>query len=80
MASRGRGCRGHSWGSSRSPPGFNQQAFMEAIGVAFTTIAQTSATGGQGGPSDLQRFRAHDPPTFRGGGDSVVANHLFRQV
>ena len=46
---------------------------MEVMGAAFTTIAQTSAVGGQGGPSDLQRFRAHHPPTFRGGGDPVVA-------
>ena len=53
---------------------------MEAMGAAFTTIAQTSATGGPGGSSDLQRFRAHHPPTFRGGGDSVVADHWFRQV
>ena len=42
---------------------------MEAMGTAFTTIAQASATSGQGGPSDLQRFRAHHPLTFRGGGD-----------
>ena len=41
---------------------------MEAMGAAFTTIAQASAAGVKGGPSDLQRFRAHHPPTFRGGG------------
>ena len=51
---------------------------MEAMRTAFTTIAQTSATGGQGGPSDVQRFRAHHPLTFRGGGDPVVADHWFR--
>ena len=27
---------------------------MEAMGAAFTTIAQVSAAGGQGGPSDLR--------------------------
>ena len=31
-------------------------------------IAQASATGSQGGSSNLQRFRAHHPPTFIGGG------------
>ena len=50
------------------------------MGVAFTTIAHTSAIGDQGGSSDLQRFRAHHPPTFRGGGDTVVANHWVQQV
>ena len=53
MASRERGRRGRAWGNSRPPLGFDQQAFVEAMGVAFTTIAQTSVTGGQGGPSDL---------------------------
>ena len=53
---------------------------MEAMGVAFTTIAHASAVGGQGGPSDLQRFIAHHPPTFRGGGDPMVADHWFRLV
>ena len=48
---------------------------MEAMDAAFTTIAHTSAVSGQGGSSDLQRFRAHHPTTFRGGGDSVVADH-----
>ena len=80
MASRGCGRRGHPRGSSRPPPGFDQRAFVEAMGAAFTTIAQASAAGGQGGPSDLQRFRAHHPLAFRGGGDLVVADHWFRQV
>ena len=53
---------------------------MEAMGTAFITIAQTSAVGGQGGLSDLQRFRVHHPPTFRGGGDPVVADYWFRQI
>ena len=50
------------------------------MGAAFTTIAQASAASGQGGLSDLQRFRAHHPPTFRGGGDLVVVEHWFRKV
>ena len=51
---------------------------MEAMGAAFTTIAHTSATSGQGGSNDLQRFRAHHPPTLKGGGDLVLADHWFR--
>ena len=43
-------------------------------------IAQASAAGSQGGPSNLQRFKAHNPPTFTGGGDPMVANHWFMQV
>ena len=53
---------------------------MEAMATTFTTIAQTSIVGGQGGFSDFQRFRAHHPPTSRGGGDPVVVDHWFRQV
>ena len=30
--------------------------------------------------SNLQRFRADHPPTFRGGGDPLVANHWFHQI
>ena len=80
MASRGHERRGRPRGSSRPPPGFDQQAFVEAMDDAFTTIAQTSVVRGQGGPSDLQRFRAHHPPSFRGGGDLVVADHWFQQI
>ena len=50
------------------------------MGVAAITIAQASANGGQGGPSDLQRFMAHHSPSFRGGGDPMVADHWFWQV
>ena len=53
---------------------------MEAMGTAFTTIERASAAGGQGGPSDLQRFIAHHPSSFRGGGDPMVADHWFWQV
>ena len=78
MANRGHGRKGHPWGRSQPPLGFDQQAFVEAMGAAFTTIAQASAAGGQGGPSDLQRFIAHHPPSFGGGGDLMVADHWFR--
>ena len=53
---------------------------MEVMGATFTTIAQANAAGGQGGPSDLQRFIAHHPSSFRGGRDLMVADHWFRQV
>ena len=76
MASRGRGRRGRSQGTGQAPPTFDQppvfdqQAFVEAVGIAAAAIE-----GSQGGPSNLQRFRAHHPPTFRGGGDPMVADH-----
>ena len=59
---------------------FDQQVFVEAVGIAAGAIAQASAAGSQGGPSNLQRFRAHHPPTFTGGGYSMVADHWFMQV
>ena len=36
------------------------------------TIARTSATVGRGGTSNLQGFQAHHPPTYMGGGASMV--------
>ena len=33
----------------------------------MAAIAQASIAGSQEDPSNLQRFRAHHPPTFRGG-------------
>ena len=80
MASRGRGRRGRPRGTSQAPPVFDQQAFVEAVGIAAAAIAQASTAGSQGGPSNLQRFRAHHPPTFSGGGDLMVADHWFMQV
>ena len=80
MASRGRGRRGRARGASQAPPVFDQQAFAEAVGIAAAAIAQASATGIQGGLSNLQRFRAHHSPTFTGGGDPMVADHWFMQV
>ena len=81
MASRGRGRRGRPRGTGQAPPTFDQslvfdqQAFVEAVGIAAATIAQASIASSQGGPSNLQRFRAHHPPTFTGGGDPIVADH-----
>ena len=80
MASRGRGRRGRPWGDCRPPPIFDQQAFIEAMGAAIATAAQADAARGQGGASNLQRFKAHHPPTFTRGGDPMVADHWFRQI
>ena len=80
MASRGRGRRGRPQGTGQAPLVFDQQAFVEAVGIMATAIAQASIAGSQGGPSNLQRFRTHHPPTFTGGGDSMVADHWFIQI
>ena len=53
MASRGRGRRGRPRGTSQAPPIFDQQAFVEAVGIAAAAIAQASAAVSQGGPSNL---------------------------
>ena len=53
MASRERGRRGRPWGDGRSPPIFDQQAFIEAMGAAIATAAQADAARGQGGASNL---------------------------
>ena len=80
MASRGRGRRGRPRGASQAPPVFDKQAFAEAVEIAAAAIAQASAACSQGGPSNLQKFRAHHPPIFTGGGDPMVADHWFMQV
>ena len=80
MASHGRGRRGRPQGIGQASPAFNQQAFTEVVGVAAAAFAQASVVGAQGGPSYLQRFRSHHPPTFMGGGDPMVADHWFMQV
>ena len=86
MANRGRGRRGRPRGTSQAPPTFDQppvfdqQAFAEALGDAAAAIAQASIAGSQGGPSNLQSFRAHHPPAFTGGGDPMVADHWFMKI
>ena len=80
MVSRGRGRRGRPRGTGQTPPVFDQQAFAEAVGIAAAAIAQASIAGSQGGPSNLQRFRAHHPLTFTRGGDPMVTDHWFIQI
>ena len=59
MASRGRGRRGRPRGTGPAPPTFDQppvfdqQAFVEAVGVAAVAIEQASIAGSQGRPSNL---------------------------
>ena len=50
------------------------------MGAATAAIARDSTAGSQGGPSNLQRFIAHHPQTFTGGGDPVAAGYWFRQI
>ena len=59
---------------------FDQQTFTEAIGIAAAAIAQADIASSQGGPSNLQKFRAHHPLTYTGGGDPMVADHWFIQI
>ena len=59
---------------------FDQHAFTEAVGITAAAIAQAGIAGRQEDPSNLQRFRAHHPPTFTGGGDSMVVDHRFMQI
>ena len=80
MASRGWGRRGRPRGASKAPPIFYQQAFAKVVGIAAAAIAQASTVGGQGDSSELQRFMTHHRPSFKGGGDPMVADHWFRQV
>ena len=42
-------------------------------------LAQASIAGSQGDPNNPHRFRTHRPPTFTGGGDSMVDDHWFIQ-
>ena len=80
MASRGQGRRGHPRGTCKIPPVFDQQALIEDVGVAAAAIVQASIAGSQGGPSNLQRFRAHHPSTVIGGGDPMVTDHWFIEI
>ena len=53
MPSPGRGRRGRPLGTGQAPPVFDQQAFVEVIGIAAAAIAQAGIAGSQGGPSNL---------------------------
>ena len=65
---------------------FDPQAFIEAMGAVVAiinqastmaaTISRTSVTVGQGRTSNLQRFQAHHPSTYMGGGDSMIKTTL----
>ena len=46
------------------------------VGIAAAAIAQASAASSQGGSSNLQRFRAHHPLIFIGGGDPMVEDQV----
>ena len=80
MASRGQGRRGRPRGTGQAQSVFDQQTFAEAVGITANAIAQAGITGRQEDPSNLQRFRAHHPPTFTGGGDQMVTDHWFMQI
>ena len=80
MARQGQGRRGRPRGTGQAPSVFDQQTFAEAVGITANAIAQAGIAGRQEDPSKLQRFRAHHPPTFTGGGDSMVADHWFMQI
>ena len=86
MTSRGRGSRGRPLDTGQAPPtfdqplAFDQWAFVEVVGIVAAAIAQAGVSGSQGGLSNLQRFRAHHPPTFTGGGDPMVADHWFMHI
>ena len=79
MASRDRERRGRPRGVSQALAIFDQQAFVEVVGVAAATIAHASAAGSHGGPSNLQIFKSHHPTTCTEGGDPMVADHWFQQ-
>ena len=80
MARQGQGRRGCPRGTGQAPSVFDQQTFAEAVGITANAIAQAGIAGRQEDPSNLQRFRAHHPPTFTGGGDPMVADHWFMKI
>ena len=52
----------------------------EAVGITANAIVHAGIKGRQEDPSNLQRFRAHHPPTFTGGGDPMMVDHWFIQI
>ena len=72
MASRGRGRRGRPRGVSQAPLVFDQQAFVEVVGIAAAAIAQACAMVSQERSNDLQHLKAHHPPmAVEGGVDDI---------
>ena len=59
MASRGRGRRDRPRGTGKAPsafdhtPAFDQQTFVEAVGIAAAATGQASAACSQGGVDDI---------------------------
>ena len=53
MASRGRGRRGLPRGIGQAPSAFDQQTFVEAVGIAVAAIAHACTIVSQGGSNDL---------------------------
>ena len=68
MASREIGRRGYRRGTGQAPPVFDQQAFVEAVGITVAAIAQACGIVSQGRSNDLQRLEAHHPPMVMEGG------------
>ena len=80
MARRGQGRRGRPRGTGQAPSVFDQQTFSEAVGITENAIVHAGIASRQEDSSNLQRFRAHHPSTFTGGGDPMVADHWFMQI
>ena len=86
MENRERGHTARPRDNSQPPSVFDPQAFIEAIGatvaiivqasVVTATTAWTSTMMVQEGTSNLQGFQAHHPPTYMGGGNSMVRTAL----
>ena len=53
MASRGRGRRGRPGGTGKAQSVFDQQTFVEAVGITSNAIAQAGIAGRQEDPSNL---------------------------
>ena len=72
MPSRGRGRRGRPRGVSQAPLAFDQQAFVEAVGIAAAAIAQACAIVSHSRSNNLQRLEAHHPlMVIEGGVDDI---------
>ena len=67
MASRGRGRRERPRGTGQAQSVFDQRTFAEAVSITANAIARASIACRQEDPSNPQRFRAYNPPTFTGG-------------
>ena len=52
MANRGRGRRGRPQDTGQTPPVFDKQALVEAIGITAAAISQAGIAGRQGDPSN----------------------------